>query len=558
MKMNKTERRLSSFISNEFGEAEGAQDDTLQSFRQEALEYYQGAPRGDEVEGRSDVVSLDLASSVNTTLALMKSMLVDECAVTFEAFGPDDEPQAKAESDVCHDVFYGHLNGEMHLQHAIKDGLLSRQSWIAFDVEERDGHNMITVRSPASENMAYQAAFEGELQDIRFLAELIPYSRSDLVEMGFPKDRVDKLPDRSSEQWNSASQQRNVRVNTYSGPPGERDGDIVEVWLCYILIDLDGDGVNERHRVWYNNNVILGHEPFDIVPYAMGTPFISPHRISGEGLHDRLKQVQDTNTSLQRQLIDNVATINNGRYIYDPSKVNEADVLKPKAGGGIRSRDPNAIIPLVVQDVTGGIMAALEFFRRKRGEIGGASTDMGEVSAQLMQKSATQASIDKANSELMTNLIASTLGQTLIKQTFKLMRYFLRTYSTNTYPANINGEVVPVDPLQWGDYRVCKVLAGKSPGEKSQEAMALGQHLQLQVMAMQSGMDGQLADANTLYKTQLQFLKLNGVKDAEMYLIDPKSPNAQQAAHPLTWARYRPSLCRNQQPRPALIRPTLS
>ena len=343
MKMNKTERRLSSFISNEFGEAEGAQDDTLQSFRQEALEYYQGAPRGDEVEGRSDVVSLDLASSVNTTLALMKSMLVDECAVTFEAFGPDDEPQAKAESDVCHDVFYGHLNGEMHLQHAIKDGLLSRQSWIAFDVEERDGHNMITVRSPASENMAYQAAFEGELQDIRFLAELIPYSRSDLVEMGFPKDRVDKLPDRSSEQWNSASQQRNVRVNTYSGPPGERDGDIVEVWLCYILIDLDGDGVNERHRVWYNNNVILGHEPFDIVPYAMGTPFISPHRISGEGLHDRLKQVQDTNTSLQRQLIDNVATINNGRYIYDPSKVNEADVLKPKAGGGIRCGEINGV-----------------------------------------------------------------------------------------------------------------------------------------------------------------------------------------------------------------------
>lgn len=532
MKQSKTDRRLAAFIETEFADAEGARSDVQQQQRKQALQYYQGDPRGDEREGRSQVVSLDLSSSVNTTLALMRGMLVDEASVSFEAFGPQDEPLAKAESDICQDVFYKQNNGELHLMHAIKDGLLSRQAVIGFDVEEIEiegaTHNRIITRAVPSENIAYQSAYEGDLQDIRFFAEMVPYTRSDLIEMGMDRKRVMALPDRSSEAFNGPSQERNTRSNTYAAP--ERTEDVVECWICYILIDMDDDGISERHRVWYVDNNILKHEPFDVVPYAVGNPFITPHRITGESLFDRLKQVQDTNTALQRQLIDNVATINNGRVIYNPQTTNEHDVLNPVAGGGIRSRDPAAgVIPLPVPDVTSGILGALEFFRRKRGEIAGASTDMADASAQLMQKSATQASIDKHNSELITTLIANTLSQTLLRNVFLLMRHFLRTYATHPYIANVNGQAMPVDPLQWAPDRRVKVQCGKSPGEKAQEAMAMSQHMQLQMMAMQSGKDGVLADDSTLYRTSLRVMQLNGVADAESYLINPNSQGAQQA-----------------------------
>jgi len=74
------------------------------------------------------------------------------------------------------------------------------------------------------------------------------------------------------------------------------------------------------------------------------------------------------------------------------------------------------------------------------------------------------------------------------------------------------------------------VKAGKSPGEKAQMTQALGAHVQLQAQAMQLGMDGILADANTLYKTQMLYLKMSGIEDAESLAIDPASPSAQQAA----------------------------
>ena len=134
VKQSKEDRRYAAFISDEFANAEGAQSDSMTNMRKMALQYYQGDPRGDELEGRSQVISLDVAASVNTTLALMRSMLIDEAAVSFEAFGPEDEPMAKAEADICQDAFYSENDGKLQLMHAIKDGLLSRLAVIALDV----------------------------------------------------------------------------------------------------------------------------------------------------------------------------------------------------------------------------------------------------------------------------------------------------------------------------------------------------------------------------------------------------------------------------------------
>ena len=529
VKQSKEDRRYAGFISDEFANAEGAQSDSMTNMRKMALQYYQGEPRGDEKEGRSQVISLDVAASVNTTLALMRSMLIDEAAISFEAFGPEDEPMAKAEADICQDAFYSENDGKLQLMHAIKDGLLSRQAVIALDVEEmEDGQNRIITRCVPSENIAYQAGYQGDdIQGMRFFAEMVPYTRSDLIQLGVDRNLVKGLPDGGSETFNGARQERNTRSDQFQAP--EREEDIIHTWWCYILIDANNDGISERKRVLYCDNTVLMIEDADVVPYAVGSPFITPHRITGESLYDRLKQTQDTNTSLQRQLIDNVATINNGRYIYNPQTTNEDDILNPVAGGGIRSRAPGEVIPMVIPDVTSGILASLEFFRRKRGEIAGAATDMADAEAQLINKSATQASIDKSNSELITVLIADTLANTLMKQLFLLMRHFLRTYATRPYLAQVNGQAIPVDPKTWVPDRRVKVECGKSPAEKSQEAMALQQHLQMSLMAMQAGKEGILADDSTIYRTSLRLLEINGVKDAESYQIDPNSPRAQQA-----------------------------
>jgi hypothetical protein len=73
------------------------------------------------------------------------------------------------------------------------------------------------------------------------------------------------------------------------------------------------------------------------------------------------------------------------------------------------------------------------------------------------------------------------------------------------------------------------VRAGLAPGTKATQTQALMGHQQLQAQAMSQGLDGILATAQTLYRTQIRWLKLNGVSDPEGIVVDPQSPQAQQA-----------------------------
>jgi hypothetical protein len=68
-----------------------------------------------------------------------------------------------------------------------------------------------------------------------------------------------------------------------------------------------------------------------------------------------------------------------------------------------------------------------------------------------------------------------------------------------------------------------------TPGQRGHLQNVLAQHLQLQVTAVQSGAMGILADARTIYRTSVEWLRLAGISNPERLVIDPDSPPAQQA-----------------------------
>ena len=296
MSEKRKERLLVAAIQDEFADAEGGLSDQVQQQRKAALLYYKGAPRGDETEGRSSVVAMDLASAVETNLSILRGMLIDEGDVSFERTGAEDALTAKAESDAVSDVIYKDNPGKRALMTAIKDGLLSRQSVMAIDTETMtEGDEAVTrviVRAVPSENIAHQAAFEGELQDIRFFSEMVPYARSDLIDMGCDRKKVERLNAGEGDNATTAAVVRNAE-HTDNWTASSRAADTIRTYWVYLRYDLDGDGIAERYRILYADNTVLQYEEFDLVPYALGSPFASPHRLSGESLFDKLKQVQD-------------------------------------------------------------------------------------------------------------------------------------------------------------------------------------------------------------------------------------------------------------------------
>ena len=558
---------LGSLVEREVSQAEGSGDEAEQN-RAEAIKYYLAKPRGDEVDDRSGVISTDVADMTNAVLAMLTPMLSTDAVVEFEPESEEDEAQARVESDVCNRIIIEDNRGYIEIQEAIKDALLMRNACMkvtvmddafsqTFNIEgaseehrralvndaqegetrsiEGDQLTITTQRrrflvdAVPIENMRYQPGFTGDLQDIRFIAEAMEYTRSELVEMGIDKSLVASLHPHSKVESSGVRDNRD-RGHTVQNAQ-TRDQDIIDCYEAYVLTDMDGDGISERYKVLVaNDRVCLSYERVDLVPYAMGTPFINPHRITGESLFDHVKTSQDVKTALLRNLIDNTLAINNGRYIYDPARANEADILNPVAGGGIRASDPTAVVPVMVPDVTTGILSALDYEDKRRTERGGAALDMMSADAQIVGETAHGIERQYASREAMVSMMASNLSETLLRGIYLLTHEFLRRYSDRPFNVRQKGQLVETDPRSWPKRTRVNVKTGMSPGQRGHLEQVLSANMQFQATAMQSGMDGILATPQTIYRTAMDWLRMAGVPNPERHWIDPESPQAQQAA----------------------------
>ena len=155
MRETKMEAKLRRICLDEYGLADGANNDELQAHRKTALAYYEGHSRGDEVEGRSGAISQDLHASVTNNLAIMQSMLIKDCSVSVRAEGPDDEDLASAETQVVQSIIYDENQGELYLKHAFKDGLIAGNVCIEVEPYDDEGVTRFRLRAVPSEDVSW-------------------------------------------------------------------------------------------------------------------------------------------------------------------------------------------------------------------------------------------------------------------------------------------------------------------------------------------------------------------------------------------------------------------
>lgn len=112
-------------------QALGATQGTVASDRADAIDRYLGKPYGDEVLGRSQVVSRDVSDVVEGVLAnVLKPFVGGDEVVQFNARGPEDEDAAQQETDYVNFVVLERNNGFVVLNSAIKDALLLRIGYV--------------------------------------------------------------------------------------------------------------------------------------------------------------------------------------------------------------------------------------------------------------------------------------------------------------------------------------------------------------------------------------------------------------------------------------------
>lgn len=568
--MSLTDRALVSIIKQHRANSLGSDDGELSTKRAEAMDHYHGRAYGNEVEGRSAVVSRDLQEAVDWALpTIMRAFVQSGNLGEFTAVGPEDEQLAQQESDYVQQVLMKDNPGFLALHDVIKDTLLLKNGYAKHFWEEKDkiedveytgltldalaqmfqeleqegatievkgqesrfvqAHEMpegpmagsmdgapptqmevfdvklqikrkvgkLIWMAVPTEELRVSKKCRGTLQDSPFTEHVTKKTRSELIEMGMPRDFVDSLP--AYDDPADSDQQSNARDSVeeesdHDGPSvGDRSMDEIEFCEAYVRVDYDGDGIAElRKVVTVGDRIPPGSEWNEPIPAVPMTGFVCkrvPHRHVGESLDDELADLQEIKTTLTRQLLDNVYLTNNSEKAVN-ERANLKDLLTTTPGGikRVKGEGPvgDSIMPIVTPTVFDKILPVIDYWDKTK-EIRTGIRPGSDMDPDILKETTKGAFLEHLNRasqkiEMITRLIAELGVKELVLQAHSI----LVRHQNQPRMVQLRGKWVQINPREWQERTDLTVRVGLGTGNEEEKR---------QKLQMLAGLQGQLLQA---------------------------------------------------------------
>ncbi len=418
--------------------------------------------------------------------------------------GPDGVTAVEAELEVAPAIF------------TVKLKIIPKKNEILIETVPRE--DMYISRDSGNQN----------LQEPRFVAQRRWMTRAYAVSLGFDEQEVWDLPQISyvNQQTKTARMADVQRLQT-SAPSS--DGDIVQIWECYYLVDRDGDGLAERHKLFWSNRKVmhwnqeegggLCDEIVRLVPFAAAAPLTVTHRHAGRSLFDKERAIEDAKRTLLRQGLDNVELANNRRPLVGPG-VNPDDVEETEIGSyircnqGIENYGEAGFTPIFDKTLLG-----LDYLDKMRRERGGSAIDMGTSQQPVGTTPAHTYERQASAQEQMVAMYARNFGVG-IRDLFVLLHQNLKVLDESIQFQD-GDEWYTEEPRSWLDRERFTVNMGLSQGEKSRRIAAYESLIGKQITAQQQGKDGVLVDDGNLYAALLDQANIMGLPEPDQYWQDP-------------------------------------
>jgi len=133
------QNELKSILQAEIDDAIGFIESETVEQRKQALEAYLRQPYGNEVEGKSQIVTGEVAEAIDGALpSLVRIFTGSDNIVVFEPQGPRDEASAKQATDYCNWVFSRDNEGVSILHDWFKDALLQKNGILKAYWEDKE------------------------------------------------------------------------------------------------------------------------------------------------------------------------------------------------------------------------------------------------------------------------------------------------------------------------------------------------------------------------------------------------------------------------------------
>ncbi len=129
---------ISAFIAQESESALNYQDTNFQAERLKATDYYLGEPFGNEEDGRSQVVSRDLAEAVDSLMPALMRIFSSSDYVKYSPRNPEDEQAAEQATDLANYILSVENGGFRMMHDWFKSSLLYKVGVIRVAWNERE------------------------------------------------------------------------------------------------------------------------------------------------------------------------------------------------------------------------------------------------------------------------------------------------------------------------------------------------------------------------------------------------------------------------------------
>ncbi|ANL02691.1 portal protein [Rhizobium phage RHEph18] len=583
-----TDERLTNIVSVLVKDCENYRDE-LSKDRITAMEYFDGIMNDVPVDdNRSKVVSRDVRSAITKVLpSVTRVILGNDKVVEYEPVGEGDEEKAEQASDYINYIVFPESSGYEAVQDAVYDALKLRNGVIRWWYDKKikvsvsdhtglDEDAMVQLVADDAVEVLEQDVSEQQIQgpDGQMVAQpvynlkikkrseygctklaAVPLEeflihpdaldieespivginqrlrRSDLVAMGYDRDKIDALPAAGSDDDKEEEELTRRRDVFDEEESTQRALQEIEYYELYVRVDADDDGIAELRRIVYAGAVgvknLLSNEDWDEVPFADIVAKRRPHQREGDSVTDDMMDIQKIKTVLLRQTMDNLYWQNNPQPIVQEGQiVNPEAVLNPRFGLPIRvsqGTDTRTaltynMVPFVAKD-SFAMLSYLDEEGADRTGINEASSGLAPDALQNMTAKAS-AMIEQAGigqTELMVRTIAHGL-----ERVFRGLLRMVVKHQDKPRTVRLRDKWVTYDPREWNAEMDATVNTGLGAGTRERDMMMMSQVIGLQEKLLASlGADNPFVKPDNLYNAVSKFAESAGARSTELYFTRP-------------------------------------
>jgi hypothetical protein len=512
---------------------------------------------------------------------LMKLFAGGDTVVEFDPVFPGDETQIEIEGAYINHLFFNRGDGYKVLYNWFKDALLMKNGLIKVNWEQKEQVQFreyealtqeqydVLVEGESTEDIYFGAQYEVEdsekyevdgntywdcrvrisrwrgtpditmipsedfrikerstcIQESSFVAHVCEKTVGELIEMGFDEDDVQDVAfSAHDESGVPGARFRQPRENDIGNDAveGSKYDMLVELAEAYVKLYDPEEERNKIYRCMQVGQKCLEYQEVDRIPIISLSPIMIPHKYSGLAVADLVRDIQEIRSTIMRQVLDNLALQNSGRYTAIEGQVNLQDLIDNRIGGIVRQKTPGAVQRLDTPDLSAATIPTMEMLDVQKEN----RTGVSRMTAGLDQSALSSHQTASAVNQVMTAaqskilLIARNFAETGVKELFVELYNLIREHQTTPDMVSINGRYALVNPTEWIERNDVHVNVGIGNGNKDQQLFHLQQIGQM-LGAMQQGPYGYLVTAENSFNLATEFIKNSGYINPQQFISNP-------------------------------------